>query len=102
MVIEREAGNADIICHDTPGDVARAVSDAEGDIFISEGTAGLGTEEFMVALERFVNFKKRTIDKSEPRTQPPPSVDVQFSEPTQKSADPESIKMRKSRGGLPI
>ena len=35
-------------------------------------------------------------------TQPPPFVDVQFSDPTQKSAEPESIKIEKLRGGLPI
>lgn len=50
VVLDCEAGNVDFVRHDVPSDVACTIPDVEGGTTISEGTAGLRTEEFVVAL----------------------------------------------------
>ena len=102
---ESQAGDADVVLDDVALDVARAVRDLELFAQVLEGRRALRAEEVVVALEtrELVSYAGLSIRReTRPHTQSPPDSDWQFSAPTQRSAEPESMRMLKSRGGVPI
>lgn len=95
-----QPSNGDIVCDDCASNVTSTVRNGELFPRVLECTWRRGTEESMWTLQG--NEKGKHWLHITRLTHPPPAVDVQLSDPTHKSAEPESMRIKKSWGGVPI
>lgn len=93
--------HGDVVIDKGPCYGTSAVLDAPLFLGVIEGGAGIRAEESVIALPTPV-MRSRGIYGGLGLTHPPPSSATQFSDPIQRSAEPESIRSRKSRAGVPI
>ena len=101
---ERQTSDGDVVRDDVARDVSGTVRDLERLVRVGERRGGVGTEELVVALETKEEWSKNDIQETGflIRTQSPPASDTQVSEPTQKSAEPESMRILNSVLAEPI
>jgi len=102
MFIQSQTSDVDVISDDIPRHLTRTICNLEGLSGVLEGGRRFRAQKDVITLCGEATSEQIGIGPRETiRTQPPPAWDLHPSPPIQKSEEPLSIKMEKSRGGFP-
>lgn len=104
MLVQCESGQVQVIRDLDSRNRPCAICDIERFLRLDEGSRALRAKERMITLvdSGMLSTRMGMLLRIGLLTQPPPFADLQFSAPTQRSADPESMRIRNTCGGVPI